>query len=171
MASIKGRHRRAAALGAALALAAVLSLAGCGKPGKIYGAAGHDGTWIDGALGGFPSSGYFGVYYEIRAGTYDLYWQLFDGSNYWPAYSYYWHATYTVEADGGKLFFVDGKDHYFTLYLGYDALYKGGDVKSAQAPKGSQTWTQDGLRITVGEPTRVSAAEFPAAGESQFRDR
>jgi len=151
----------------AVALGLVLLLAGCGKAGKIYGSVDHDGIWQDGYIGGFPSNGYFGTYYEVPAGTYDLYWRLYDGSStYYPDSVSYWHSTYTVEADGGKLFFANGDDRYFDLYLGYTAIYKGGSVKSA-----AQTWTQDGLRITVGAASRVPASELAGKARSYFRAR
>ena len=156
--------RAAKALGMLMALAVIMLAVGCGKDGKIYGSVIYDGIWVDGYVGGFPSYAVPSVYYEIKEGTYDVYYLLTDGTSYYPGYYYtlptdsttYYHFTYTVTADSGSFPFVDGKDRRFGLYLAYDWLYLTGDVKGlpiqrdAAAPKsGTRTWTVDGLKITV----------------------
>ena len=131
------------------------SAVSCGKNGSIYGAVGADGTPY-GFVGGFPS--------------YISPWGPMTKSAKEPTKSStmcttlvtttrgsgYYYSTYTVTANKGSLL-SDGKDSYFELYLGYDGLYKLGEVRSAGAvtPRsGTQSWTQDGLLITVTNEIR-----------------
>jgi len=139
---------------AVLVLGAALLAAGCGKNGSIYGAVGADGTPF-GYVGGFPSTISPNVYYKVSEGTYEVQYYVYYAGNYYPASGYY-YSTYTVTANKGSLL-SDGKDSYFELYLGYDGLYKLGEVRSAGAatPRlGTQSWTQDGLLITVTNEIR-----------------
>ena len=150
---------------AALVFAASLLVVSCGKNGSIYGSLDADGTPY-GYVGGFPSSISPNVYYKVSEGTYEIAYYVFYLGAYYPAAGYY-YSTYTVTANKGS-FLSDGKDSYFDLYLGYDGLYKYGDVRSVPtrqdpskaAPRlGTQSWTQDGLLITVTTEIRQATPD------------
>ena len=149
--------RGAKSLGMLMALALVLLAVGCGKDGKIYGYMEWDGVVQLGSyVEGFPSYVYPDQYYEVKSGTHAVVYQLYYNSLYYPSPTTYFQFTYTVEADSGSFPFVDGKDHHFGLYLGYDWMYITGDVKglptqrgAAGSKAGTRTWTEDGLKITV----------------------
>jgi hypothetical protein len=151
-------------------LAVVFILAGCtGQAGRVFGNFDYDYSLYYGALGGFPPiTLYTNTYYQISPGDYAVYYTLYDsGTNtYYPGYyysaphdpSYYWYATYGVDANQGQLFWTNGNDKYFSLYLGYDGMYKSGTDRSAlpspgstpSAPRlGQKTWTDNGMTITV----------------------
>jgi hypothetical protein len=150
-----------------LVLGVGLFTASCGKDGSVYGAVTWDYYLYYASLGGFPSSGSANIYYKVSPGTYNVYYTLDDGTYYSPGWyvgypydpSYYWQSTYTVEADKGSVPFINGEDLYFELYLSWSGLYKYGDVRyigtPSQPPKsmepkpGTQSWTENGLRITV----------------------
>lgn len=152
---------------AALVLGTALLAASCGKDGSIYGSISWDGYLSMGSFEGFPSSGSSNTYYKINEGTYNIYYTLTDLTYYYPGYyvpghatdeTLYYSCTYTVTANKGS-FLSDGKDKSFDLYLAYDGLYKYGDVRSVATPNqdptkvtprlGTQSWTQNGLLITV----------------------
>jgi len=149
---------------ALLVLGVVLFAASCGKDGNIYGSLTWD-YWAFGSVGGFPppSTLLQNVDYQVSAGTYEVRYYIYDGFLYWPGGTlspfYYWDSFYTVEVDKGSFPFVNGKDNYFSLYLSEGGMYKAGAVSSIQTPgQGSngviptpapQTWTQNGLIITV----------------------
>jgi len=148
-----------------LVFAAALLAVSCGKDGGIYGALNADGVPY-GYVGGFPASISPNVYYKISEGTYEVAYYVFYLGAYYPATGYY-YSTYTVTADKGS-FLSDGKDKYFDLYLGYDGLYKSGEVRSAATPPdptkttprlGTQSWTQDGLLITVTTEIRQATPD------------
>ncbi len=152
-----------------LVLGAVLFAASCGKDGNIYGFVDWDGTLYASSIGGFPAGGYGNTYYQISPGTYKVYYTLWDGTYYYPGWylgpafehdpNWVYDCTYSVEADKGSFPFVDGEDRYFGLYLAYEGMYKAGDVSSIERPAqgsgsltpmlGTQSWTQNGLRVTV----------------------
>jgi hypothetical protein len=154
-----------------------LSALSCGKDGNIYGDVVWDYYSIPGSLayaidGGFPSSGlYYGVSYLISPGTWAYQYNLYDGTYYYPgptgAYVYY--GTYTVSADPGSFPFISGKDTSFELYCSKYGLAKYGSVSSiapvdgqtpAFTPKlGTQSWTQNGLRIEVTTNIRKLSPE------------
>jgi hypothetical protein len=144
----------------------VLAVAGCGRPGVIYGQVTHDGNVDYLSLGGFPIPFAFNVYYPISSGSYVLYYTLDDGVYYYPAYyegfgpgkgaSLAYQYTYTVSANPGG-FFGDGQSSYFTLSLSYAGLVEEGAVaslaplssKHASPQLGTHTWVQNGVSITV----------------------
>jgi hypothetical protein len=148
---------------AVLVLGIVLFASSCGKDGNIYGSL----TWdpvITGTIGGFPAGSLApNVDYQVTAGTWEVKYYIFDGTHYWPGgttyIDYYWDAFYTVAADKGSIPFVNGAASYFSLYLSEGGMYKAGSVKSIENPDqdsngaiqtpAPQTWTQNGLIITV----------------------
>ncbi|MGO9310304.1 MAG: hypothetical protein ACLQDL_14960, partial [Spirochaetia bacterium] len=92
--------------------------------------------------------------------------------------SYYWKCTYSVEAEKGSFPLVDGKDRSFALYLAYDGMYKAGSVQSLQAPAqgqsltprlGTQSWTGDGLLITVtNEIVKLAPEDIAKIAKTQI---
>lgn len=147
-----------------LVLATCLIVTSCGKSGSIYGSV----TWqylAYGTIGGFPPASTIiaGDNYLVSAGTYQVQFYIFDGTYYWPggatSPTEEWNASYTVTANPGSIPFVNGQDSYFSLYLTESGMVESGSVKSIRtATQGSnsatptpapQTWTQDGLTITV----------------------
>ena len=144
-----------------------LTALSCGKDGSIFGAVVWDYTLYYASIGGFPSSGTYGVYYKINPGTYNVYYTIYDGIYYYPGYwvgaggnsSYYWIASYSVTAEEGSFPLIDGEDKQFALWLAIDGMYKAGavnyilspprDLQSMTPKLGTQSWTENGLRITV----------------------
>jgi hypothetical protein len=149
---------------AVLVLGVALSALSCGKDGNIYG----DIVWDYNSVssfayiigGGFPSTGLsYGASYLISPGTWAFQYNIWDGVRWWPGPDGTWaySGTYSVTADPGSFPFISGKDTNFELYCSYYGLAKYGSVSSiapvngtTPAPKlGTQTWTQNGLRIEV----------------------
>jgi hypothetical protein len=174
---------------AVLVLGVILLAAGCGMDGKIYGSVDWDYTRDWASIEGFPVSGYSNTYYEINPGTYNVYYTLVDDSgNYYPGIyygndpSYYWQATYSVQADKGSFPMVDGMDRYFDLYLGWDGLYKYGAVSAIETPAqgsgtkaprlGTQSWTANGLLITVtNNIVKLTPEEIAKLSKTQMKKR
>lgn len=195
MSGIKAFCRAAMRIGIALLVLGVgLFAASCGKDGSIYGEVTWDYTLYYASLGGFPSHGYASTYYTISAGTYNVYYTLqwWDGAAYeyspgvWVSDPYnpawYWKSTYTVEADKGSFPLVNGKDHYFSLYMSWDGMVKSGDVnyietpaqhsKSSSPKLGTQSWTEDGLLITVkNEIVKLSPEDLLKIGKTQMEKK
>jgi hypothetical protein len=166
MVRAKGAFRVTTLIAVALmVLGVALSAVSCGQPGKIYG----DIVWDPSTLyysigGGFPTSGLsYGASYLISAGSWTYKYYIYYGGYYYPGgYSYpayYYTGTYTVAAESGSFPFVNGSDNYFELYCSYNGMVKSGAVSSIPPANGSvptvtpqlgtQSWTQNGLRITV----------------------
>ena len=93
--------------------------------------------------------------------------------------SWYWIATYTVEVDKGKFPMIDGKERTFYLYLGYDGMYKYGDVRairplaqrleSPTSNLGTQTWSENGLYFTVtNKVAKLTSDEVSKLGKTSF---
>ena len=169
---------------AVLVFGAVLLATGCGKPGNIYGAVAWDGTAY-GVVGGFPGSIVPNAYYQVNEGTYEVDYYVYYGGAYWPggntsSPTAYWYGYYTVTANKGSIL-SDGKDSYFQLYLGYDGMYKFGDVRNlapGQDPTktpprlGTQSWTQDGLLITVtNEIRQLTPDQLSKLQSSQLKQK
>ncbi len=147
-----------------LVVGASMLAASCGKDGSIYGSVTWD-YWAYGNVGGFPppSSIVPNAEYQVSAGTHEVIYYICDGTYYWPggtlAPQFYWDCLYTVAADKGSFPLVNGQDSYFSLYLSMGGMYKAGSVNSIQTPAeesngtvpapAPQTWTQNGLIITV----------------------
>ena len=145
-----------------LSVAFIITFSGCtffsGSDGKIYGeysfASGSTMSYF--SLGGFPYGIiYTNTYYAITPGTYNVVYRILYDSLYYPGNSgtygngsansgYYWHATYTVKANSGSLFWKDGDDKYFRLYLNRNS---GLELSSGDATIGS-TYAAN----TVGSP-------------------
>jgi hypothetical protein len=130
----------------------------CGQDGKIYGAVVCDDFWYLGSVGGFPGTFYEATYYEVSAGTYDVYYNLWDGAAYYPGPTslFYFYATYSVEAEKGSFPLVDGEDRNFALYLSYFGMAKAGDVSAIKPQQrisipmtDTMTWTENGVRVKV----------------------
>jgi hypothetical protein len=84
-----------------------------------------------------PSVIYYGTYYSVDPGTYDVYWcTVFD--DYYYIY-YYWSASITIdieEGEEGGIFFqegADGEDSYFDFDIYDDASYNWSVWYDAQA--------------------------------------
>jgi hypothetical protein len=142
---------------ALIILGIVMSAISCGKKGNVYGSMTWDySLYIYSLGGGWPSTIYKGVPYQVQEGTFPFYYY-----NYYYVGStlYYYstvYGTYTVVAQGGGLF-SDGGDNNFQLYASIYGLIKSGTgVSSIVLPTigsapvtNTQTWTEGGLRITV----------------------
>jgi len=148
----------------------VLTAISCGKQGNIYGSVIWDPTDLFGYIdGGFPdlSTIVYATSYQTQAGTWNFAYQIYDGTTgvYYPGptSAFYYTGTYTVSANPGG-FFTNGSDNYFQFNCSYSGMVKSGSVAWASvapvAPPANaapalspqlqkQTWTQNGLQITV----------------------
>ncbi len=173
-----------------LVLGVLLLLSSCGKDGNIYGDLTWDGYVYSASVGGFPSLVTSSTEYQISAGSYNVYYTLQDpiSGYYYPGYyesaptdpSYYYSDTYTVSVNKGGIL-TNGADNYFSLYMSYGGLVKSGSVSYA-APQGSskatapqlgtQSWTEDGLLITVtNQIVKLSADDVAKLKKTQFKSK
>ncbi len=133
-----------------IAVLLILSLTACekawygrdGRPGDAYLALTWQVTepdYIDAGTGAIPRVFYWGDYYRINPGYYDLY---YEGSYwtgmYWATYA--WDVTYEiweVSGEKGDWYYngSDGPDNYFTIECNPYGPYFGGSYKSAEIDK------------------------------------
>lgn len=161
---------------ALVVLGVALSAVSCGKDGNIYGkVVVYNGSLYYGYFQSFPSGAYTNTDYQMQAGTYNYYYNVYDSYGYfYPAwylwyegysvspydYTYVYKGTYTTQADKGSFPFINGQDNYFILGLYYNGLQKTGSGISSILPPsqgggapipqtGTKSWTEDGLQITA----------------------
>lgn len=150
---------------ALVVLVVALTAVSCGQKGKVYGDLVWDYTLLYVSYSGLFSSPSYGTVYQIPEGTYNYKYQnrYFDGYYYyyWPSVNTAYAGTYTVTAEPGGFPFTNGSDDYFELYASIYGFGKSGSGVSSIAPPangsaptvtpklGTQTWTENGLRITV----------------------
>lgn len=168
MVRVKGAFRVIRLIAIALTvLGVVLSAVSCGQKGNIYGDVVWDYNMIyvvyPGLFNTYNLSS--GIAYQISEGTYNYKYQVWYYYNgyyyYYPGVNLAYAGTYTTTAEAGSFPFVNGKDNNFELYCSAYGMAKSGSGVSSIAPPangsaptvtpklGTQTWTENGLRITV----------------------
>ncbi len=147
-----------------IAVLLILSLTACekawygrdGRPGNAYLSL----TWqvdepdyIDAGTGAIPSVFYWGDYYRINPGYYDLYYEgrVWTGM-YWASYA--WEVTYEIwenPGERGDWYYngSNGPDNYFSIECNPYGPYIGSSYKSAEIdPKYTVSETSENL-ITI----------------------
>lgn len=155
-------------------LATILALNCCsldGSDGKIYGQYDYEaGSTVNALrLGGFPDVTLNRLTsYEIKEGTYDVYYSLNNGGQYWPGNAagtggtdsgYLWHGSYTVAVNKGS-FMNNGLDKEFLLFLDKSA---GLQLKSGAATVGGKSTEKADGTATNGVTASVSPAVWSSA--------
>lgn len=121
-------------------LAILVIFSGCiGVKGETY----LTYTWTSSPLylyddnPSIPSTVYNGTYYQTEEGSFYMEYTAWDGSGWW--------MVYTITANPGELFFVDGMPAYFEIFLASfgPTMYDWGEYRSIenQSPNNSSVDT------------------------------